>query len=196
MPGPLLVGLTGGIAAGKSEALRIMGDLGAATISADAIVHDLLDDDEVRDKLRARWGDRIAAGGAIDRATIAGVVFSDPEELSWLESLLHPLVRARLRAWAEGLNGDLEVAVAEIPLLFEGTTASMFDATIAISAPDHLRSERAAARGSGEIEARDERQMSQQEKARLATYAIDNGGSVAELEAELSQVFEGLPARR
>lgn len=196
MPGPLLVGLTGGIAAGKSEALRILGELGAETISADAIVHELLGEDEVRDRLRERWGDRIEPDGDIDRAAIAGVVFSDPDELRWLESVLHPLVGERLGEWVAGLDGDTSLAVAEIPLLFEGSTAPMFDATISISAADHLRSDRAAARGTGEIEARAGRQLSQQEKAALASYAIDNDGSLADLESELRRVRDELLARR
>lgn len=196
MPGPLLVGLTGGIAAGKSEALRILGELGAATISADAIVHELLGEEHVGELIRARWGDRVVADGALDRAAIAGIVFADHEELEWLESILHPLVGERLREWDEGLGDSVEVAVAEIPLLFEGTTHSMFDATIAISAPDPVRVERASARGTGDLEGRDGRQLPQEEKAARATYAIDNEGSLDDLRKRLAQVYEELRARR
>ncbi len=196
MPGPLLVGLTGGVAAGKSEALRILGDLGAATISADAIVHELLDEDHVRGLLAERWGERVAPSGLVDRGAIAGIVFTDPEELRWLEAVLHPLVGDRLSEWRAALDPDLPIAVAEIPLLFEGSTAPMFDATISVSAADHLRVERAAARGTGEVEGRDGRQLSQQEKAALATYAVDNSGSVAELGADLRRVYDDLLTRR
>ena len=78
MPGPSLIGLTGGIAAGKSEALRILGQLGAATVSTDAIVHELLGSSEVRDRLVERWGADVAPDGEIDRARVGAIVFADP----------------------------------------------------------------------------------------------------------------------
>src|SRR5215467_10934285 len=96
---PLTIGLTGGIAAGKSEALAAFGRLGAATISSDAIVHELLDSEPLRGRLIERWGAEIAAGGEIDRARIGEIVFADPEQLSWLEGQVHPLVRERTAAW-------------------------------------------------------------------------------------------------
>ena len=144
MPGPSLIGLTGGIAAGKSEALRILGELGAETVSTDALVHELLGTDEVRDLLVERWGPHVAPDGEVERSVVAAVVFERPEELSWLESILHPLVGERVREWTEQLPADTEVGVVEVPLLFEGTMASSFDATIAIVADDDDRAARAA----------------------------------------------------
>jgi dephospho-CoA kinase len=92
VPGPSLIGLTGGIAAGKSEALRILAELGAETISTDAVVHELLGSDVVRDRLVERWGAEVAPDGVVDRGRVGGIVFERPEELGWLESVLHPLV--------------------------------------------------------------------------------------------------------
>ena len=134
MPDPSLIGLTGGIAAGKSEALRILAELGAETISTDAVVHELLGSDEVRARLVERWGDRVAPEGEVDRGAVGEIVFEYPDELAWLESVLHPLVGERVVGWRRGLSQDVEVAVVEVPLLFEGSMAEMFDATIAISA--------------------------------------------------------------
>jgi dephospho-CoA kinase len=196
VPDPLLIGLTGGIAAGKSEALRIFGRLGAATVSTDALVHDLLGTAEVRDRLVERWGDDVAPGGEIDRGKVGSIVFEQPDELRWLESVLHPLVGERVAAWRRDLPEDVRVGVVEVPLLFEGTMESFFDATIAISAGDAERERRAAARGTGALEARSGRQLSQAEKAARATYAIDNDGSVADLEAELSRLLSGLEGER
>jgi dephospho-CoA kinase len=196
VPDPLLIGLTGGIAAGKSEALRIFEELGAATVSTDAIVHDLLGTAEVRERLVARWGDEIAPGGEIDRGKVGAIVFERPEELRWLESVLHPLVGERVASWRNELSADVAVGVVEVPLLFEGTMEDVFDATIAISAGDAERERRAAARGTGALEARSGRQLTQAEKAARATYAIDNDGSVAELEAELSRLLSRLEAER
>ena len=191
-PGPSLVGLTGGIAAGKSETLRILGELGAATVSTDAIVHELLGGDEVRQALVARWGEEVAPDGDVDRSRVAAIVFEKPDELAWLESLLHPLVGERVAGWAAELPDDVEVAVVEVPLLFEGSMAETFDATIAVVAGDEERERRAGERGTGELEARTGRQLSQEEKAARATHVIHNEGSRAELEAEVRNLMPEL----
>ncbi len=189
MPGPSLIGLTGGIAAGKSEALRLLAELGAATISTDAVVHELLASDAVRDRLVDRWGGDVAPGGTVDRGRVGEIVFEYPDELAWLESLLHPLVGERVDRWRRGLAQDVEVAVVEVPLLFEGKMAEMFDATIAVSAADAARQGRAAARGTGALEARSGRQLSQRQKAARATHAISNDGSLEELRSELERLY-------
>ena len=196
MPGPSLIGLTGGIAAGKSEALRILGELGAATISTDAIVHDLLGTERVRDQLVERWGTEVAPSDIVDRGAVAAIVFERPPELTWLEGTLHPLVGERVVSWRRGLTDDVGVAVVEVPLLFEGTMEKMFDATIAISAADAERERRAAERGTGALEARSGRQLSQAQKARRATFAIDNDGALGDLEAELARIYPELEALR
>src|SRR5215510_703408 len=96
---PLKIGLTGGIAAGKSEALAAFGRLGAATLSSDAVVHELLESEPLRGSLVERWGPEVAPAEGVDRARIGGIVFADPEELAWLESQIHPLVAERMVAW-------------------------------------------------------------------------------------------------
>ena len=196
MPGPSLIGLTGGIAAGKSEALRILADLGAETVSTDGLVHELLGTAAVRDALVDRWGPEVAPGGEVDRAAVAAVVFERRDELHWLEALLHPLVRDRVQEWAGGLPEGTAVAVVEVPLLFEGDMAPTFDATITVVAGDEQRMARAAARGHGSLEGRDGRQLSQEEKAAKATHVVENHGSVADLEAELARLYPALVAAR
>ena len=91
--------MTGGLGAGKSTALSAFEELGAATLSTDAVVHELYAGDEVRDAVVARWGDDVAPGGVVDRAAVARQAFADPAERQWLEGLLWPLVGARLTAW-------------------------------------------------------------------------------------------------
>ena len=99
MAPPLTIGLTGGIAAGKSEALAAFGRLGAATLSSDAVVHDLLEGEPLRGELVARWGAEVAPEGEpTNRGKIGEIVFADPQELSWLESRTRgspPLYRGR-----------------------------------------------------------------------------------------------------
>jgi dephospho-CoA kinase len=184
-----VIGLTGAIAAGKSEALAALGRLGAETLSADAVVHGLLAEDHVRDRLAERWGQEIVAAGDVDRARVAAIVFERPEELRWLESTLHPLVGERILGWREGLDPDTPMAVIEVPLLFETNMESAFDATIVVIANDDLRAERAGARGTSDLDARAGQQLSQREKADRATFVVDNEGDLSELEAALAEVY-------
>jgi dephospho-CoA kinase len=192
LPGPSLIGLTGGIAAGKSEALRILGELGAAAISTDELVHELLAYEEVRKLLTDRWGAAVAPGGALDRARIAAIVFERPEELDWLESHLHPRVGERVDQWRRALPEDLRLAVVEVPLLFEGRMAPIFDATVAVVADDRIRAQRAADRGIADLEARSAHQLSQEEKAGQATWVVRNDGHLDHLRARLVELLPAL----
>jgi len=190
---PLTIGLTGGIAAGKSEALAAFGRLGAATLSSDAVVHDLLESESFRAEFAERWGPEVAPPGApTDRGKIGGIVFADPAELSWLESQIHPLVGAETAAWIAGLPADTEFAVIEVPLLFEGGRESAFDTTVSIVAAEDVRRERAGARGHALVDAREARQLTQEEKADRAEHVVVNDGSVADLEAALSALLAKL----
>jgi dephospho-CoA kinase len=190
---PLTIGLTGGIAAGKSEALAAFGRLGAATLSSDAVVHDLLEGEPLRSELTERWGPEVAPPGApTDRGRIGGIVFADPGELTWLESRIHPAVGAATAAWIAALPADAEFAVIEVPLLFEGGREKVFDTTVSIVAAEDVRRERAAARGHALVDAREARQLTQEEKADRAEHVIVNDGSVADLEAALSALLAKL----
>jgi dephospho-CoA kinase len=183
------IGLTGAVAAGKSEALAALGRLGAATISADAIVHELLDTASVRDLLVGRWGDQVAPEGTIDRARIGAIVFDGLDELAWLEETLHPVVGERIASWRADLPADTPLAVVEVPLLFETGLESLFDATISIVSADAARAQRAQERGTLALEGRSGRQLSQDEKAARATYVISNDGTVEELQSRLSSLL-------
>jgi dephospho-CoA kinase len=189
---PLLIGLTGGIAAGKSEALAAFERLGAATISSDAVVHELLDSDEVRDRITERWGAEVAPGGAIDRSRVGEIVFERPEELAWLEAQLHPRVGERIDAWRRSLDSETEFGVVEVPLLFETAMADAFDVTVAVVADDETRRTRAEDRGQALVEERASRQLDQDEKAARADHVVRNEGSIEDLERELSGLLAKL----
>jgi len=190
---PLTIGLTGGIAAGKSEALAAFGRLGAVTLSSDAVVHDLLEGELLRREMVERWGPEVAPEGEpTDRGAIGGIVFADPEQLTWLESRIHPAVGAETAAWIAGLPEDTEFAVIEVPLLFEGGREKVFDTTVSIVATEDVRRERAAARGHALVDAREARQLTQEEKAERAEHVIVNDGTVEDLEAALSALLAKL----
>jgi dephospho-CoA kinase len=192
---PPFVGLTGGIGAGKSEALAALERLGAATLSTDAVVHDLLESDEVRALLVERFSDRVAPDGPIDRNAVAGVVFEDPNEREWLEGVLWPRVGERVAAWHEEVvrrDPPARAAVVEVPLLFEAGMDGVFDHTIAVVADEQVREERAAARGHAGVDSRSARQLSQKEKAERAEYVVENDGDLADLQRKLSSVLENI----
>src|SRR3954449_2557321 len=189
------VGLTGGIGAGKSEALKALERLGAATLSSDAVVHELLTTGEVRDQLVERFGDAVAPDGEVDRGKVASVVFADEEPRKWLEGLLWPRVGQRIVEWRQELeqrDPPPRAAVVEVPLLFESGMEAAFDKTIAVIADEDVRAERAAARGHELVEARTARQLTQDEKAQRADFVVRNDGTVEELKTKLSDVLEKL----
>jgi dephospho-CoA kinase len=189
---PPFVGLTGGIAAGKSEALAAFGRLGAATLSSDRVVHELLESPDVRDRLVQRWGDQVAAGDEIDRGRIGSIVFGQSDELAWLESVLHPLVGQRISAWRESLPAETPLSVVEVPLLFETGMEAAFDATVCVVAQDSKRAARARDRSMELLEGRSGRQLSQDEKAARATHVIHNDGSLAELQDLIERLMPEL----
>jgi dephospho-CoA kinase len=189
---PLLIGLTGGVASGKSEALAAFGRLGAATISADAVVHELLGSDAVRERLVERWGDEVAPDGEVDRARIGELVFGQPDELAWLEAELHPRVGRQLDSWRRGLDPGFGFAVVEVPLLFEAGMGDAFDVTVAVVADDDLRRGRSEARGGTLFDERGARQLTQGEKAGRADHVVRNDGSLEDLERDLSDLLAKL----
>ncbi|WP_249009951.1 dephospho-CoA kinase [Conexibacter sp. DBS9H8] len=187
------VGLTGGIGSGKSAALAAFERLGAATLSTDAVVHDLYRSAAVRAAVVGRLGTDVAPDGRVDRDRLAAAVFADDDLRRWLESLLWPLVAERIAGWRAGLAARVPLpraAVVEVPLLFEAGMESTFDVTLTVVANEGVRAARAAARGHASVAERTARQLSQQEKAARSTYVVENDGSESELEATLSDVLD------
>ncbi|MBO0767797.1 MAG: dephospho-CoA kinase [Solirubrobacterales bacterium] len=187
------VGLTGGIGSGKSTALAALARLGAATLSTDAVVHELYGSAAVRDAVVQRFGAELAPDGVVDRRALADRVFADPEDRAWLERLLWPLVGERIASWRQELAVGAtqpRAAVVEVPLLFEAGMENGFDATLTIVADEALRAGRAADRGHAAVDERAARQLSQEEKAARSTYVVVNDGSEQQLLSKLSDVLD------
>jgi dephospho-CoA kinase len=189
---PLTIGLTGGIAAGKSEALAALERIGVPTVSSDAIVHELLETEPLLPRLVERWGEDVAPEGRVDRDRVGSIVFADRDELSWLEAQIHPLVGERIGAWLGSLPEGTGIAVVEVPLLFESGMQDAFDTTVAVVASDAVRRDRAEARGDVLVDAREARQLDQEEKAERAAHVVENDGGIEELERQLSALIEKL----
>jgi dephospho-CoA kinase len=181
---PVWVAVTGGIGAGKSEALAAFARHGAATISSDAVVHELYDDPEVQAALRERFG-------TSDREAVRDLAVADRDALLWLEGLLHPRVLARTEAWHDDLArlpDPPALAVNEVPLLYEAGAEGRFDAVVVITAPRELRAERAGER----LDEREERLMPEEAKVRRADFAYVNDGSLDDLDAFVAGVLSTL----
>ena len=194
-PAPF-VGLTGAVASGKSAALESLRRLGADTLSTDAVTHELLGGQALAVQVAERWGQDAAPGGVVDRERVGQIVFGKPDELRWLESLLHPMVGQRVAEWRAGLPEATTVAVVEVPLLFETGMDAAFDATVCIVAADEVRAERARARGTELLAERESEQLTQDEKASRATFVVSNDGTIGELDSKLEELMPSLEALR
>jgi dephospho-CoA kinase len=193
---PLLaVAITGGIGAGKSETLKAFARHGAAVVSSDEIAHRLLQEDrDVRDAIRARWGDGVFnEHGDVDRESVAEIVFADRDELDWLEGLLHPRVILEYLEWRDELARRPDspaLCVTEVPLLYEVGGETRFDVVVAVTAPDDVRAERGRAAAD-----REARLIPDEEKVARADFAYVNDGSLEELDAFVAEVVAALRAR-
>ena len=191
---PVAVAITGGIGAGKSEALRAFARHGAATVSSDEIVHHLLLRDDVKQKVIAHVGNGVVApDGEIDRGALGTAVFNDRAALTWLEQLLHPLVAAEYLEWRDALAklpNAPDVAVTEVPLLYEVRGEERFDKVVVITAPTKLR----RARSEVAVNEREARLLPDAEKVKRADYAYVNTGSIEELDAFVASVMRELTA--
>jgi dephospho-CoA kinase len=190
---PLAVAITGGIGAGKSEALAAFAHHGAATVSSDEIVHRLLrEDEDVRKNLLERFGEQILDDvGQVDRGAIARLVFGDREQLDWLERLLHPRVVREYLQWREDLGrlpNPPEVCVTEVPLLYEVGGDERFDKVVVITAPAEIRAERSEAAG----ELRETRLIPDEEKAKRADFVYVNDGTLQQLDEFVAGVVQAL----
>lgn len=192
MTKPVAVAITGGIGAGKSEALRAFARHGAATVSSDEIVHHLLRRPDVHAAVVQRMGNGVVGpDGEIDRGALAVVVFNDREALTWLEDLLHPLVAAEYLQWREQLarlSTPPAVTVTEVPLLYESGGDARFDKVVLITAPKKLRTMRSQVA----MDDREARLLPDSQKADRADYVFRNLGSLDELDAFVAGVMDDL----
>jgi len=190
---PVAVAITGGIGAGKSTALRAFAQHGAAVISSDEIVHQLLrDDPEVKRAVLERFGEEVLdPDGEIDRAKVGTIVFDDRPALAWLEQLLHPRVVARYLSWREDLAklpSPPRVCVTEVPLLYEVGGETRFDKVVVVTASPEVR----ISRRIGPRREREQRLLPEEEKAKRADFVYVNDGTLAELDEFVSGVVATL----
>lgn len=193
-----VVAVTGGVSSGKSSVCRIFEQLGAKVISADNIVHELLTPkNPIGQQVITLLGQEIVEDGQLNRSEIGKQVFGDPQKLAALEKILHPAVRERIaeEIQKEKNTGSVPLLVVEIPLLFEGGFASLYDATIAVVADEkecQARFVKATSSTPDDYKKRMARQMDPHEKALKADYVIDNNGTLRDLHDATASLFKKL----
>ena len=156
-------------------------------------MHRLLrSDPNVRRELVERFGAEVIGNDGADRAKIAEIVFNDPDQLDWLEELLHPRVVQENLTWRaeqEARDDAPALTVTEVPLLYETGADRRFDVVVVITAPESLRRERRPL-----TDDREQRLLPESEKVALADYAYVNDGTLAELDAFVADVVGKLTA--
>lgn len=196
----LKVGLTGGIASGKSTVASLLGELGCTVVDADRIVADLYRPGRAgHEALVGEYGDEILLeDGSIDRVRLAEIAFASPESAERLNSLIHPLVIEAQEELieTEARRGGDRIFVVEATLLLESGGRARFDRIIVVDLDPELQVARAIARGMDPNDARRrmERQMPRHERLSQADYVIDNSRSFEQLELSVREVFARLRA--
>jgi dephospho-CoA kinase len=190
----LQVGLTGGIGAGKSEVARIFAELGAYIIETDELAREAVAPNSDGLLAIAHVWPQYIRGGALDRAALAEVVFSDPQALNRLNEIVHPFVR-RLAKEREARAKPNQIVVHVVPLLFESGYIDMVDKSLIVIAPAEQRIERVVERDhtdAAHVLARMKTQIDPKEARARADYVIDNDGDVAHLRERTRAVYDAL----
>jgi dephospho-CoA kinase len=194
---PYIIGLTGNVGAGKSEVVRLLGKLGADSIDADRLGHEVMAPGTPEwEQIRARFGRNVLqADGTVDRRALGAIVFADPRALRDLEGILHPGVRARIRARFAAT--ERPVIVVEAIKLLEGGLYLEVDAVWVVTAARDVRIRRLiATRGLTEAEAttRVDAQAPEAEKVARADVVIENSGDLADTEAQVLAAWQAVEA--
>lgn len=190
------VGLTGGVASGKSAVSAILDELGAVVVDADVLAREAVGPgtDGLQEVVEAFGPEVLTDQGELDRPAMGAIVFADAEKRRVLEAIIHPRVRAR-GAEIEASAGPDDVVVHDIPLLAETGQADGFDAVIVVDVPTETQVERMVdLRGMTreEAEARVAAQATREERLAIATHVVDNTGSLEDLRRRVTDVYREL----
>jgi len=190
--GKLVVGLTGGIASGKSTALKFFSDLGWATLSVDSIANNILQTDQIIiSQLVKHFGDSIIKScGNIDKEALGRIIFEENSERNWLEALLHPLIRSKWISFVHSCPDNK--CIIELPLLFENNLQHHFNIVLSVYSPPSTTISRLSQRGlsSEQSSARMNAQLPIKQKSDLADYILWGGGSPKFLNCQINQFLE------
>jgi dephospho-CoA kinase len=195
-----LIGLTGGIASGKSTVARILRDLGAAIVDADALAREVVEpgQDAWKDIVDEFGAGVLQADQTLDRQKLRGIIFDNPGARKKLESIIHPRVRARAEERIrQHAAAGYEVVVYEVPLLFEGNLHEWLRPVVLVASDVDVQKQRLQRRDGLDPETAQKHidaQMSLADKRRLADYVIENAGSLEDLERQVRAVLDAIKA--
>jgi len=191
--GKPVIGLAGGIGAGKSEVARILRELGCLVVDSDQLARAALLDPDIKRELVSWWGDGVLDEvGEINRSAVAHIVFADPAQRKRLEALTHPWIEEKRKEQFASADRSTCAYVIDAPLLFEAGVDHECDAVIFVDAPRQARLERVQKfRGwtAEELDRRESSQLSLDEKRSRADYVVENTGDLAALAAEVGKVL-------
>jgi dephospho-CoA kinase len=192
-----IIGIVGGIASGKSTVAREFAKLGCKVIDADAIAHELLDSEAVREQVVAAFGREILdSGQKIDHRKLAEMVFADADKLASLNAIVHPGVLERVKETIEraGRQGEIKAIVLDMPLLVEVGWAGRCDRLIYVNCDEKIRVNRAKEAGLDEnqLKMRENFQISLDKKARLADNTIENNSDFSALVRQVADIFSDI----
>jgi len=193
----MILGVTGGIATGKSTVAHAFEELGAPVVSADEIARDVVRPGPVLDRLVKHFGSQILdTDGTLNRQALGEIIFPTPEARSVLNSIVHPAIAAEVERRLAELTGlRRPLIVYESPLLFEAGAEKRVDAVLVVVVAPDIQLERLMARdGRGEADARSRiaAQFPLAEKVARADYLIDNSGSIEETLTQVNSLFHHL----
>ncbi len=190
------VGLTGGVASGKSTVSAMLAALGAVVIDADLLAREVVAPGTpgLAEVVKAFGPGVLTSEGSLDRPALGAIVFADPSQRQILEAIIHPLVRARSEE-LEAAAPEGAIVVHDIPLLAETGQAARFDAVVVVDVPPQVQVERMVTlRGLSRDEAlaRLAAQASREERRAIATYVVNNAGTLEDLRERVTEVFDDL----
>ncbi|WP_257994466.1 dephospho-CoA kinase [Brevibacterium paucivorans] len=196
----MLIGLTGGIGAGKSTVAQLFEERGVPIVDADAIARDVVKPGEpALAELVEHFGDSIlGADGELNRGKLAEVAFADAESHEALNAIMHPAISAETAKRIDALRGDHSVIVHDVPLLVEAGLAGNYDLTVLVDTPAQIRLQRLTElRGmdSEDAKKRIAAQATDEQRRAVCDVALDNSGDIEHLRAQFEQMWERFISR-
>lgn len=190
----MIIAITGGLGCGKSTAVKIFGELGFRTLDSDDLVREIYSTDpNVKNAIREHFGQQaVANNDEVDKVFLSKKIFSNAEDLTWLENLLHPKVKVLRDKYIA--QGPLDSWAVEIPLLFEKNLENEFDFTICLSARNDLQLSRLSQKGFSlaDAQSRIASQLSLEEKEKRADYVIYNNENIETLRTQICALVRTL----
>lgn len=193
-PPPVVIGLLGGIAAGKSTVAAIFAEHGFVVLDADQEARRVMGEPAVVEAIARRFGTAVAPGGSVDRRALAAMVFDDPAARAALEAIVHPAVRQRLSAQLDTALAAGRSAVLDVPLLLEGGLIARCDACVFVDAATSVRQARARARGwaDDELARRERAQTDLAVKRGRCPHTIRNDGDLEDVRRQVEAILQQL----